>query len=297
MKPLKPVVIVLLVGALFLLIGSYSKSWVTGGRGETSVHMGLRSVEFCYEGKCETNSFLDRIDRAKGKELGVALGGVIASGWATLCAIMCGIAGILLLTGKPKKVFGVLAIVFAGLAFLGMVIYLGSMPDMRGEASKGWSMFVFIAGLAGAVVGSIMSFKEVGGAAVAARPMGAPGGYGQQPMGAQPGYGQAGYGQVPVGQPGGAYGQQPGQSGYGQPPMGHQGYGQQPQQGYGQQPQMGGQQPQQGYGQQPQQQYGGAPQGGAPQQQAGQQCNTCGRPTQYVAQYQRYFCQNCNRYL
>jgi hypothetical protein len=291
MKPLKPVVIVLLVATLFLLIGSYTKSWVTGGRGESSIHMGLRSVEFCYEGECKDRSMLEDIDKMKGKELGVALGGAIASGWATLAAIMCAIAGILIFTGKPKKVFGVLAIVFAGLAFIGMVIYLGSMPDMRGEGSKGWSMYVFILGLGGAIVGSIMSFKETAGGAVAARP-GMPGGYGQPPMG---------YGQQPMGHPGQqGYSQQP-QQGYGQQPQ--QGYGQQPQQGYGQQPQ--GQQPQQGYGQQPQQgygqqppqqqQHGGAPQGG--QQQATQACNTCGRPTQYVAQYQRYFCQNCNRYL
>jgi hypothetical protein len=77
-----------------------------------------------------------------------------------------------------------------------------------------------------------------------------------------------------------AYGQ-PLQQGYGQSPYGQQqGYGQ-PQQGYGQQPQ--------GYGA-PQ----GAQQGGP---QAAPPCNTCGRPTTYVAQYQRYFCQNCNRYI
>jgi len=297
MKPLKPVVIVLFVAALFLLIGAFTKSWITADKGGGSMHMGLRSAEFCMESHCESQSFLEHLDRMHGKELGVALGGAIASGWGTLCAIMLAIAGILIVTGKgAKKVFGVLAIVFGALAFIGMVIYLGSMPDMRGEAGHGYSMFVFILGLGGAIVGSIMSFKEAG--AGAARPMGAQGygqapmGHGQPPMGGQPGYGQPGYGQVPAGQPGGAYGQGPGQSGYGQPGQQPGGYGQPGQQpgGYGQPGQQPG-----GYGQQPaQQQYGGAPQGGP---QAAPQCNTCGRPTQYVAQYQRYFCQNCNRYL
>ena len=26
-------------------------------------------------------------------------------------------------------------------------------------------------------------------------------------------------------------------------------------------------------------------------------CSTCGRPSLYIAQYQRYYCTNCNRYL
>jgi hypothetical protein len=63
-------------------------------------------------------------------------------------------------------------------------------------------------------------------------------------------------------------------------PMGYpQGYQMPPQQGYQQQ---GYQQP--GY-QQPQ-----------PQMPV-TQCNTCGGPTMFVAQYNRQFCQRCNRYL
>lgn len=295
MKPLKPVVIVLGVATLFLLIGAFTKSWITMGHGDYTVHAGLRSVEMCGESHCKTEGFLDHVDRLKGKELGMALGGAIAAGWGFLCAVMCGIGGALIFTGKGAKgVFAVLGIVFAALAFVGTVIYLGA-ADKPSEASYGFSMFVFILGLGGAVAGSIMSFShKLPAGGMAARPGQPPMGYGQQPpMGAQPGYGQPGYGHVPAGQPGGAYGQAPGQSGYGQPQQ--PGYGQQQQPmgqapgGYPQQQQPGG------YGQQPpQQQYGGAPQGGP---QAAPACNTCGRPTTFVAQYQRYFCQNCNRYL
>ncbi|HUS27185.1 MAG TPA: hypothetical protein VMZ53_01715 [Kofleriaceae bacterium] len=285
---MKPVVIVLFVGALFLLVGSFTKSWITMSEGDKfSVHAGLRGIEMCGRGECESRSYLDHIDKAKGKELGMALGGAIAAGWGLLAAIMCAIGALMIQTGKGAKgVFAVLGIVFSALAFIGMVIYLGA-ADKPSEASYGYSMFLFILGLGGAVTGSIMSFSHKLPVAGAMARAGAPG-Y-QQPMG-QP----AGYGQTPMG-----YG--PGQSGYGQqPPQGYnqQQMGSQPpqaQHGYGQQPQMGGQpQGQQGYGQQPQQQYGGAPQG---QPQGAPACNSCGRQTTYVAQYQRYFCQNCNRYL
>jgi hypothetical protein len=295
MKQVKPVVIVLAVAVLFLLIGAFTKSWITMGRGEDGgVHLGLRSLEMCFGDKCKTMSYLDELKHAKGKEVAMAIGGAIAAGWGTLCAIMLGIQAFLIFSGKGAKgVFGVLGIVFGALSFVGVVIFLGG-ADKPSEASYGYSMFVFILGLGGAVAGSIMSFSQKAPGATMARP-GMPGGYGQPPMGygqqpmAQPGYGQPGYGQVPAGQPGGAYGQGPGQSGYGQQaqqPMGQQGYGQPQGQPMGQQ----------GYGQQPpqQQQYGGAP---PQQQQAAPACNTCGRPSTFVAQYQRYFCQNCNRYL
>jgi len=64
----------------------------------------------------------------------------------------------------------------------------------------------------------------------------------------------------------------------GQPPMGYPGQqpGYPPQQGY-----------QQGY---PNQSGGMAPQ-------AGPNCQSCGRPSTFVQQYQRYFCTTCNRYL
>ena len=285
MPAMKPVVIVLFAAALFLLVGSFTKSWITMSKGDSfSIHVGLRSMEGCHGGECESQSFLDHLDRARGKEVGMALGGAIAAGWGFLCAVMCAIGGILIFTGKGAKgVFAVLGIVFGALAFIGMVIYLGA-ADKPSEASYGYSMFVFVLGLGGAITGSIMSFShKLPAGGVAARP----GGYGQPPMG------QQGYGQPPMG-----YGQQPmGQQGYGQPgqpPMGGQpGYGQPQGQPMGQpggQPGYG--QPQQGYGQPPAQQanYGGAPQ-------AAPACTSCGRPTTYVAQYQRYFCQNCNRYL
>jgi hypothetical protein len=297
----KPVVIVLAVATLFLLIGAFTKSWITAGKGEDgSAHFGLRSAEMCFsfEGhsECKSQTYTDEMKHMKGKDIGMVLGGAIAAGWGTLCAIMLGIQAFLVFSGKGKKVFGVLGIVFGALAFLGMAIFLACIPEeLSRHGGHGYSMYVFILGLVGAIAGSIMSFKEVGGG-VAARP-GMPGqpmgGYGQPPMaGAQPGYGQPGYGHVPAGQPGGAYGQGPGQSGYGQP------QGQQQPAGYGQAPpqQQGGypQQQQSGYAQPQQPQYGGAPQGGP---QAAPACNSCGRPTTYVAQYQRYFCQNCNRYL
>jgi hypothetical protein len=286
-------VIVLAVAVLFLLIGAFTKSWITMGRGEDGgVHLGLRSLEMCFGDKCKTMSYLDELKHAKGKEVAMAIGGAIAAGWGTLCAIMLGIQAFLIFSGKGAKgVFSVLGIVFGALSFIGVVIFLGG-ADKPSEASYGYSMFVFILGLGGAVAGSIMAFSQKAPAAgMAARPggHGQPMGYGQQPMG-QPGYGQPGYGQVPVGQPGGAYGQGPGQSGYGQPqgqPMAQQGYGQPQGQPQGQP--MG----QQGYGQ-PQQGYG-QPQQGGPQ--AAPNCTSCGRPTTYVAQYQRYFCQSCQRYL
>src|SRR5258705_451091 len=106
-----------------------------------------------------------------------------------------------------------------------MAIFLACIPeDLSHNAGHGYSMFVFILGIGAAMAGSIMSFKEKAGGAVAARPPGALGqpGYGEPPMG-QPGYGQPPMG----GQP--AYGQGPGQSGYGQQPQpmgGQPGYGQ-----------------------------------------------------------------------
>jgi hypothetical protein len=302
MKQVKPVVIVLAVATLFLLVGAFTKSWITAGKGDSgSAHFGLRSAEMCfsYDGhsECKSSTYTDEMKHMKGKDIGMVLGGAIAAGWAVLCAIMLGIQAFLVFSGKGKRVFGVLGIVFGAIAFLGMAIFLACVPDeLTREGGHGFSMYVFILGLAGAVAGSIMSFKEVAAAGGArpgmpGQPMGygqPPMGYGQQPMGQPPMGGQPGYGQAPMGQ-------QPG--GYGQAPMGQQPMGQQPG-GYGQQGQQSGGYPpqQQGYGQ-PQQQYGapqGAPQGG---QQAAPACNSCGRPTTYVAQYQRYFCQNCNRYL
>ena len=310
---MKPAVIVLVVGVLFLLVGSFTKSWITASRGDNSMHFGLRTGEMCesYEGKseCKTVTYTDEMKHMKGKDIGMVIGGAIAAGWATLAAIMLGINAFLVFSGKGKKIFGVLGIVFTGIAFFGMAIFLACVPeDLSKHASHGYSMFVFILGIGAAVAGSIMSFKEIaGGGAVGARPgaYGQPG-YGQPPMvGQQPMGGASGYGQPGAG---------PGQSGYGQPPMGapmggQPGYGQQPmggqpmggQPGYGQQA-MGGQPGQPGYGQQPmggqpQQAYGqpqGAPQGGA---QAAPACTRCGRPTTYVAQYQRYFCQSCNQYI
>lgn len=284
---MKPAVIVLVVGVLFLLVGSFTKSWITASRGDNSMHFGLRTGEMCesYEGKseCKTVTYTDEMKHMKGKDIGMVIGGAIAAGWATLAAIMLGINAFLVFSGKGKKIFGVLGIVFTGIAFFGMAIFLACVPeDLSKHASHGYSMFVFILGIGAAVAGSIMSFKEVaGGGGAMARPMGAPG-YGQPPMGGQPVYGnapgQSGYGQPMGGAPMG------GQPGYGQQPMGGQPMGQP---GYGQQP-MGGQ-PQQAYGQ-PQ----GAPQGGP---QAAPPCNRCGRPTTFVAQYQRYFCQSCNQYI
>lgn len=95
---------------------------------------------------------------------------------------------------------------------------------------------------------------------------------GGQPQGGQQ-YGQPGGQPQGYGQPQGQYGGQP-QGQYGQPPQ--QPYGQ-PQQGqpYGGQPQQGQPQP-----------YGGQPQGAPP----AQMCPRCGKPLQFVAQYQRWFC-------
>lgn len=127
----------------------------------------------------------------------------------------------------------------------------------------------------------------------------ATGGHAAQYGGGQPQGGQPYGGQPQGGQPYGQPGQQP--QGYGQP-QGQQ-YGGQPQQQYGGQPQ-------QPYGQPPQgQQYGGQPQQGQPQhgqpQQYGQPqggppaqaCPRCGKPLQFVAQYQRWFCAAEQQYV
>jgi hypothetical protein len=294
MKPAGPVPVLLLVGAVALLVGALTRSWIGMDDGGMSMHVGLHSGSSCmHDEHCETFWYLAHLGGGKGALAGIA--GSIAAMTGLAAAVISGIAGLQFLKQQPSRQLASLGVVFTAIAGLTGLIFLGLMTaDKMPGSSYGYSMFAFVLGVALALSGGIMSFSRV---AAPARPQfGGPNPYGPGAYGQNPG----GY-QQPMGQP--MYGSGPGQSGYGQPqPYGQapqqQGYSSPQMQGYGQPAGQPGQQPMYGQPQgQPMGQPGQQQYGQPPQEHQTPNCTACGRITQYVAQYQRYFCQGCNRYL
>jgi hypothetical protein len=275
----KGIAVVLIVGGLLLGVGAFTRSWFTASRGESSFNIGVRGISACRDsGNCKDFFILEEIDKAKrGKDVAFQISGFGAFLFGMIAAVLALINGLLALSKGASSSLVKPTIILGGIATVFALTFIGTKSEGNIELGMGYSPILFFGGFIAAVVGSIKAVGAPGAAAAHGHH-----GHGQHPQG--------------YGQPQQGYGQQP-QQGYGQQPQ--QGYGQQPQQGYGQQqqPQQGyGQQPQQGYGQQPQQGYGQPPQQAQPQQ-AAPACQRCGRPSTYVAQYQRYFCNSCNQYL
>jgi len=208
--------------------------------------------------KCETHTFLSG-EGGHGLQWILSLMFVLTG---LTAMVMSGIAGIFLLK-KPRSLLSILTLCFAGTSFLIIIGQLLYGASKGGFHLPGHGFFIYLIGAITAIVGGIMGMvrKSDGQPAGGVRP-----GYGYPPG---QGYPNQGYGNPnPYGpQPGPAYAQP-----QGAPPQGS--------------PYAPGGAPQQAYSPAPQQP---AAQAGPP--------HTCGTPTTWVAQYNRWFCTRCNQYI
>jgi hypothetical protein len=257
-KPSPIASILLLGGALLVLVSLFTASWFVA-----SHSFGDHDVSFGI-GPIRVSSCED----------GVCQGSTIFKGRfeaATLVMLLTfvlslatvGLAiptGLLLL--KPgRRALSIVTVAIGGVAVLLFVIFTIKW-GLRGGSGPGLGFILFTLGIAATITGCIMGMVR------------APAAMGGMPMRPQMG-GYPGYGQQPMPMQGQPMGGHPGM------PMQHQ---QQPPMQQQPMPQPVAAAPAM---QQPQQ----------PQAAGAQPCNTCGTPATWVAQYSRWFCQRCNRYL
>ena len=260
-KPLdaKTIAFILLGCALLILIATVTKSWGTGGGGRRGgVGIGPLGLEACMGSMCQSIPW-SAAKGGMGSDIQVFAILSALTGFAAVAAAAT--FGGMIVAGKTAKLPPIkLAMGVFGAAAFSMTFFAMRVATSIKQVSISWSAFV---GLAGVITGGVMLRKLQ--AILAATPAA---GWQQHGYAPQQGYPPQGYPQ--------------------QPPQ--QGYPQQPQQGYPQQPQ-------QGYPQQPQQPQQAAQPAAAPQ--AAQQtypCATCGGSLVFVAQYQRWFCERCQKY-
>lgn len=269
MNPLQKVAAPLAVGALLVVLGILTSSWLkmsqSFGDSSFSIGLGLRSVEMCSSGeehgsKCESKSYSDDRGHREGRETVMMwfgnlafFVGLIAAGLAAACAFM-------VTQRKSELVKAVIPLAAVAAAFaIGFIFAVPSLGS-KGSLSPGFSLFAFFAGTIAIIVGATMAKKALGTYI--------PPGIAQQGYPGQPGYPQQGYPQA---------GHMP-QQGYGQ----HGSQPMPPQQGYGQQAS------QPAHASQPMQ-----PQG----QPAAPLCPRDGATPVWVAQYQRFYCERCHQYV
>jgi len=280
----------LVIAAVLILVGTFSKNWITGGRGSRDVHIGPMGIEACMSSVCvPVPSGAVHLD----SDIEIIMVLAMISGFAAAGA--AGTFGGMAFAGKRHAPFAPkIANIAFGLAAFSMTFFLIRMISEKGDIS--WAGFPAIGGviLAGIGLKKLTPFLVARPALPPGQSQGVPpqapyGQPGQQPMQPQPQYGSQPYPQNPQGS-------QPMQ-----PPHGSQPYAQQPQPGsqpYAQQPQHGSQP----YAQQPQ--HGSqahaqpmAPSNAPPQQAAVPNCPRCGTQLHYVAQYQRWFCPREQQYV
>jgi hypothetical protein len=260
----------LLVAAALILVGTISKNWITGGRGENAVHIGPMGAEVCMESRC-----IDVPSRGMDGDIEAIMVLAMISGFASAAA--AGTFGGMAFAGKSSQIPipPKLAQIAFGLAAFSMTFFVIRMLSEKGEIS--WAGFPAIGGVILAGVGLKKLMPFLGQRAL-------PAGQPQYPNQSQPMNPYANQSQ-PM-QP------YPNQT---QPQHGSQPYQQQPQ--YGSQPYQQPMQAQPQYGSQPHQQPMQQPHAAPQQPQAIPNCPRCGAPLQFVAQYQRWFCAREQQYV
>src|SRR5262245_43741363 len=109
MKPPAPVIALLIVGALLLEVGAFTRSWVTAGRGDFSFNMGLNDGKACGGGdECQTVAYTEMLTKSKrGRDVAMAATGMATFGLSILAMIFAVIFAITFITKTPKSVLGV----------------------------------------------------------------------------------------------------------------------------------------------------------------------------------------------
>jgi len=262
----------LVVAAVLILVGTFSKNWISGGRGSRDIHIGPMGAEACMSSVC-----IDVPTRGIPGDIEAIMVIALISGFASAGA--AGTFGGMALARKTEKIPipPRLAQMAFGLAAFSMTFFLIRMISEKGEIS--WAGFPAIAGviLAGIGLKKLTPF-------LAARPA-LPAGQQSQPMQQQSQPMQPHGQQSQPMQPQQHYGSQP----YPQNPQGSQPM----QPHYGSQPHAQPQQGSQPYAQ-PQM---APPQMPPPQQQQIPNCPRCGTQLHFVAQYQRWFCPREQQYV
>jgi hypothetical protein len=136
----------LAVAAVLILIGTVSKSWITGGGGSRDIHIGPMGMEACMSGVC-----IDMPARGIPGDIEAIMMLAMLSGFASAAA--AGTFGGMALAGKTDRVPvpPKLAHVAFGLAAFSMMFFLIRMISEKGEIS--WAGFPAIGGVILAGVG------------------------------------------------------------------------------------------------------------------------------------------------
>ncbi|MBK9031631.1 MAG: hypothetical protein IPL61_09900 [Myxococcales bacterium] len=209
--PSRGAAIGLLVCALFIAIGTVTRSWFTIDAGRVEAGMGLVGSYMCHaeDGGSECRgTWLDLEVHGAPKDLYAARLLTFAAGLAA--AVMAALIGALALGGR--RMARVALFIVAGVAIVGglyVIVRVFSESHGRMGPSLGYSAMLAMAGSIAAVVVAAVGLAPARAVPTGGFGYGQPPGYGQP----GPGYGQPAPG---YGQPGPGYGQ-PG-PGYGQPP-------------------------------------------------------------------------------
>jgi hypothetical protein len=159
MKTLDKAAFVLLLCAVLVPIGAFSNGWRVLTNDPLEARIGLREVETCYRGKCETETFEGKHAEMYNTDAPwMVRAGRFAFwlGLATMAA--CAVSGFAILGGRRK--LGVPVVMVSSLlATLWAVGYLLAIPDKLSEPTKiGVVPFVYMIGTLVAFIAALVAY-------------------------------------------------------------------------------------------------------------------------------------------
>lgn len=145
--------ILLLVCALFILIGLFTRSWFSMDRGRMEAGVGLLGYKFCRGDECEGKFFEPDMFDDEKKDITGARFLVILGGLGT--AVLAGIGGAMALSRQARKA-PLLPLYIAGgiTAFFAIYFVARTLGQVEGDNGPGvsWSFFLTFLGAGGSIL-------------------------------------------------------------------------------------------------------------------------------------------------
>lgn len=165
MRPLHVSAVLLFIGAILLVAGVTSNSWLVSERGEWSARMGLREFELCMDRyDCRTTSFEEYAGSLRVSEIPTRAKVMIWSGKFSfgigLAAALCAVISAVILLSLKTRHGVIVALGVGSAAIIAAVVFLVSV-DAELSNSLGWSLFAYYGGAAAIVTASVLALSKV----------------------------------------------------------------------------------------------------------------------------------------